>query len=114
MLATTLFFSDYCNENDSLSISNIIWDNYVAGLPQHVHIVCFKIWLIRSKRDIIYKDVNEYLNRYSNIRMGIRIIFEYSMVNDIFFSHHNTYVKRKSRKLMTSLFINQMAATRFS
>ena len=31
------------------------------------------------------KDVNEYLNQYSNIRMGIRIIFEYSMVNDIFF-----------------------------
>ena len=29
------------------------------------------------------KDVNEYLNQYSNIRMGIRIIFEYSMVNDI-------------------------------
>ena len=28
------------------------------------------------------KDVNEYLNRYSNIRMGIRIILEYSKVND--------------------------------
>ena len=35
------------------------------------------------------KDVNEYLNRYSNIRMGIRIIFEYSMVNNIIFSHRN-------------------------
>ena len=35
---------------------------------------------------VIYcKDVNEYLNRYSNIRMGIRIIFEYSMVNDVIF-----------------------------
>ena len=33
------------------------------------------------------KDVKEYLNGYSNIRMGIRIIFEYSMVNDINFSH---------------------------
>ena len=59
---------------------------------------------------INFKDVNEYLNQYSNIRMGIRIIFEYSMVNDIFFS----IVTRKSRKLMTSLFIIQMAATRFS
>ena len=56
------------------------------------------------------KDVNEYLNQYSNIRMGIRIIFEYSMVNDIFFAT----VTRKSRKLMTSPFIIQMAATRFS
>ena len=56
------------------------------------------------------KDVNEYLNQYSNIRMGIRIIFEYSMVNDIIFST----VTCKSRKLMTSLFIIQMAATRFS
>ena len=45
------------------------------------------------------KDVNEYLNQYSNIRMGIRIIFEYSMVNNIIFST----VIRKSRKLMTSL-----------
>ena len=56
------------------------------------------------------KDVNEYLNQYSNIRMGIRIIFEYSMVNDIIFSN----VTRKSRKLITSLLIIQMAATRFS
>ena len=56
------------------------------------------------------KDVNEYLNQYSNIRMGIRIIFEYSMVNYIIFST----VTLKSRKLMTSLFIIQMAATRFS
>ena len=56
------------------------------------------------------KDVNEYLNQYSNIRMGIRIIFEYSMVNNIIFST----VTRLSRKLMTSTFINQMAATRFS
>ena len=32
------------------------------------------------------KDVNEYLHRYSNIRMGIRIIFEYSMVNEVIFS----------------------------
>ena len=31
------------------------------------------------------KDVNEYLNRYLNIHMGIRILFEYSMVNDINF-----------------------------
>ena len=36
------------------------------------------------------KDVNEYLNQYLNIRMGIRIIFEYSMVNYIIFSHRNT------------------------
>ena len=30
------------------------------------------------------KDVNEYLNGYLNIRMGFRIIFEYSMVINIF------------------------------
>ena len=42
--------------------------------------------------------------------MGIRIIFEYSMVNDMIFST----VTRKSRKVMTSLFIIQMVATRFS
>ena len=60
--------------------------------------------------EILNKDVNEYLNQYSNICMGIRIIFEYSMVNDIILS----IVIRKSRKLMTSLFIIQMAATRFS
>ena len=34
--------------------------------------------------------VNEYQNRYSNIRMDIQIIFEYSMVNDIIFPHCNT------------------------
>ena len=56
------------------------------------------------------KDVNEYLNRYSNIRMGIQIIFEYSMVKDIIFFQ----VKCKLRKLMTSLSIIQMAATRCS
>ena len=50
------------------------------------------------------KDVNEYLNQYLNICMGIRIIFEYSMVNNIIFSN----VKCKSRKLMTSQFIIQM------
>ena len=38
---------------------------------------------------LISKGVNEYLNRYSNIRMGIRTIFEYSMVNDIICSHRN-------------------------
>ena len=37
------------------------------------------------------KDVNEYLNRYSNIHIGIRIIFEYSMVNNINFSHHTSW-----------------------
>ena len=34
-------------------------------------------------------DVDEYLNQYSNIRMGIQIIFEYSILNEIF-SHHYT------------------------
>ena len=34
---------------------------------------------------IIGKDVNEYLDQYSNIRIVIRILFEYSMVNDIIF-----------------------------
>ena len=61
MLATTLFSSDYCNENNSLSISNIIWDNYVAGLPQHVPIVYFEILLIRSNRDIIYDTIDKYM-----------------------------------------------------
>ena len=61
MLATTSFSSDYCNENNSLPMSNIIWDNYVAGLPQHVHIVYFKIWLIRSNRDIIYDTIDNYM-----------------------------------------------------
>ena len=61
MLATTSFSSDYCNENNSLSISNIIWDNYVAGLSQHVHIVYFKIWLIWSNRDIIYDTIDKYM-----------------------------------------------------
>ena len=50
------------------------------------------------------KDVNKSLNQYLNICMGIRIIFEYSMVNNIIFSN----VTRKSRKLMTSQFIIQM------
>ena len=68
---------------------------FVLNLTAHESIKC--------------KDVNEYLNQYSNIRMGIRIIFEYSMVNDKKIS-----VTCKSRKLMTSLFIIQMAATRFS
>ena len=57
MLATTLFSSDYCNVNNSFAISNIIWDNYVAGLPQHVHIGYFEILLIRSNRDIIYDTI---------------------------------------------------------
>ena len=46
MLASTSFFSDYCNANDSLLISNIIWENYVAGLLQHVHIMYYKNWLV--------------------------------------------------------------------
>ena len=42
------------------------------------------------------KEVNKYLNRYSNIRMGIRIIFEYLMVNDIIFPTvtHKTQVAK--------------------
>ena len=45
--------------------------------------------LIYALPIVFIKDVNEYLNRYLNIRMGIRIIFEYSMVNGIIFSHRN-------------------------
>ena len=56
MLATTSFSSDYCNEINSLSILNIIWDNYVAGLPQDVHMVFFKIWLIWSNRHYLLKN----------------------------------------------------------
>ena len=63
-----------------------------------------------NPRSSFIKDVNEYLNQYSNIRMGIRIIYEYSTVNDIILST----VTCKLRKLMTSLFIIQTAATRFS
>ena len=61
MLATTSFYSDYCNENNSPSIMNIKLGNYVAGLPQHVHIVYFKIWLIRSNRDSIYDTIDKNL-----------------------------------------------------
>ena len=61
MLASTSFFSDYCNANDSLSISNIIWENYAAGLLQHVHIMYYKIWLGRSIRDIIYDKIDKYM-----------------------------------------------------
>ena len=73
----------------------------------HVWHSKYSSWPILQK----FKDVNEYQNWYSYIRMGIRIIFEYSMVNNI---KQIPTVKRKTRKLMTSLFIIQIAATRFS
>ena len=44
MLASTVFSPDYCNGNNSLSISNSIYEK----IPQHVHIVHFEIWLIYS------------------------------------------------------------------
>ena len=61
MLASTDFSSDYCNENNSLSISNIIWDNNLAGLLQHVQFVHFKILLLRSNRGIIYDTIDMYM-----------------------------------------------------
>ena len=57
MLARTEFSADYCNTNNSHLISNSILDNNLAGLPQHVHIVHFKILLIRSNRGIIYDTI---------------------------------------------------------
>ena len=42
MLASTDFSSDYCNTNNSHSISNSILDNILAGLPHYVHIVHLK------------------------------------------------------------------------
>ena len=61
MLARTEFSSDYCNTNNSHSISNSISDNNLAGLPQHVHIVHFKILLIQSNRGIIYDTIDMYM-----------------------------------------------------
>ena len=61
MLARTEFSSDYCNTNNSHSISNSILDNNLAGLPQHVHIMHFKILLIRSNRGIIYDTIDMYI-----------------------------------------------------
>ena len=60
-LASTEFSPDYCNWNNSLSISNSIWENYPAGLPQHLHIVHFEIWLIQSNRGIIYHTINRFM-----------------------------------------------------
>ena len=60
MLASTDFSSDLCNTTNSNSISNNILDNDLAGLPQHVHIVHFKILLIRSDRGIIYDTIDMY------------------------------------------------------
>ena len=50
----------------------------------------FALGQTQQQQSKISKDVNEYLNQYSNIRVGIQIIFEYSMVNGIIFSHCNT------------------------
>ena len=62
MLDTTSFSSDYCNENNSLSISNIILDNYVAGLSQHVHIVFGFFYLVdTSNIDIIFDTIDKYM-----------------------------------------------------
>ena len=68
MLASTGFSSDYCNTNNSFSISNSILDNNLASLPQHVHIVHFKIVLlhVRSKRGIIYYTIDMYMYSYDN------------------------------------------------
>ena len=44
--------------------------------------------------------------------MGILILFEYSMVNDI--KNSTEHVKRKSRKLMILLFFIPMVAKTFS
>ena len=42
------------------------------------------MYFINNNFVLICKDVNEYLNLYSDIiRMDIRIIYEYSMINDI-------------------------------
>ena len=60
-LAITKFSPDYCNRNNSLSISNSIWENNPAGLPQHVHIMHFKIWLIQSNRGIICHAIKRYM-----------------------------------------------------
>ena len=60
-LASTGFSPDYCNRNNSLSISNSISVNNTAGLPQHVHIVRFEIWLIQSNRGIICHAINRYM-----------------------------------------------------
>ena len=60
-LASTAFSPDYCNRNNSLSISNSIWENIPAGLPQHVHIVHFEIWLMQSNRGIICHAINRWM-----------------------------------------------------
>ena len=58
MLAITEISPDYCDRNNSLSISNSIGENNPASLPQHVHIVHFEIWLIQSNRGIICHAMN--------------------------------------------------------
>ena len=60
-LASTKLSPVYCHRNNSLSISNSIWENSHAGLPQHVHIVHFKISLIQSNRGIICHAINRYM-----------------------------------------------------
>ena len=40
-LDSTKSFPNYCIRNNSLPISNCIWENKPAGLSQHVHIVHF-------------------------------------------------------------------------
>ena len=54
-LANTEISPDNCNRNNSLSISNSIWENKPAGLPQHVHVVYFEIWLLQSR--VLYNDL---------------------------------------------------------
>ena len=56
-LANTEFSTDNCKRNNSLSILNSIPENNPAGLPQHVHVAYFEIWLIQSNRGIIYHTI---------------------------------------------------------
>ena len=50
MTVVTLNFLRIIAIGTLLSISNSIWENNPAGLPQHVHIVYFESWLIQSYR----------------------------------------------------------------
>ena len=59
MLATAEIYSDFFIENNSLSILNSIGKNSIAGLPQHVHIVYFKICSIRTNRGFIIYDTQD-------------------------------------------------------
>ena len=61
MLASTDFSSDYCNTKNSHSILNSILDYNPTGLPQHVHIVHFKIMVKRSNGGIIYDTLDMYI-----------------------------------------------------